>query len=359
LQRQLRGDEILLEYVLGSQTSSVFVITKNSFDVVALPPRAEIESMARDMVVRLKSRGPIATAVTRRASEMLLPDAVQSLKRIVVVPDGALHAFPFDVLVGQGGKDLVETHVVSFAPSATVFSILRARPGLSSERLPALAVGAVGIAEDDQLRADGKTRTRTTRGFFDTATTAIPTLPATDREVESVRAAFGGRSVVLKRGVATESRFKRQPLERFRILHLAVHGLVDAKFPERSALLLAPSPADHEDGLLQIREIGALKLNADLVTLSACDTSLGRIEGQEGVANFVRAFMHAGARNVVSALWEVDDAMTATLMERFYFHLSRQSAPADALRSAKLDTRRRYGRTQSIAFSAPFVVVGE
>lgn len=360
LQSRLRRDEILLEYVLDTPASSVFVITKSSFDVVELPPRAEIESVARDVVARLKLRGSVPPILTRRASEMLLPRAVQLMKRIVIVPDGALHAFPFDALVAQGGKDLIEEHVVSFTPSATVLSLLRSRTVFASQRLPALAVGAVGIAEGDQLSADGKTRTRTTRGFFDTSpSTSIPTLPATDREVESVRAAFGNRSVVLKRGTATESRFKRQPLERFRILHLAVHGLVDSKFPERSALLLAPSPADHEDGLLQIREIGSLKLNADLVTLSACDTSLGRIEGQEGVANFVRAFMHAGARNVVSALWEVDDSMTATLMDRFYAHLSRSASPAEALRAAKLDIRRRYGRAQTIAFSAPFVVVGE
>lgn len=110
---------------------------------------------------------------------------------------------------------------------------------------------------------------------------------------------------------------------------------------------------------LKIREIAMMKLNADLVTLSACDTSLGRIEGQEGVANFVRAFLQAGSRNVVSALWEVDDTLTATLMQRFYAHLTRRLTPVEALRAAKIDIRRRYGRTESIAAWASFVVVGE
>jgi CHAT domain-containing protein len=98
--------------------------------------------------------------------------------------------------------------------------------------------------------------------------------------VESVRTVFGPKAVVLKRSNATEATFKRQPLDRFRVLHLAVHGVVDSKFPDRSALVMAPSPAEHEDGLLQLREIAGMKLNADFVTLSACDTSLGRIEGQ-------------------------------------------------------------------------------
>jgi CHAT domain-containing protein len=122
---------------------------------------------------------------------------------------------------------------------------------------------------------------------------------------------------------------------------------------------MAPSPAEHEDGLLQLREITGMKLNADLVTLSACDTSLGRIEGQEGVANFVRAFMVAGARSIVSALWEVDDTMTAALMRQFYRHLARGLEPAEALRSAKTDLQRRYGRATTHGFTSAFVVTGE
>ncbi len=359
VQRLLRADELILEYVLGDQASHVFVIDRDTIDVIPLPPRAKINSMVRPVLGQLKARAQPSAAALRDLSSVLLPPAVTAKRRIVVVPDGVLHAFPFDVLPTSDGRDLCDTHVVSYTPSASTLALLRSRPAGRADRLPVLAVGAVGIQETDASSDNGTQRFRTTRGLFDISATLPPVLPATDREVESVRAAYGPRSVILKRAAATESAFKRQPLGRFRMLHLAVHGIVDAKFPERSALVLTPSAPDHEDGLLQIREIAMMKLNADLVTLSACDTSLGRIEGQEGVANFVRAFLQAGSRNVVSALWEVDDALTATLMQRFYAHLTRRLAPAEALRAAKIDLRRRYGRTQSIAAWAPFVVAGE
>src|SRR5215813_4158596 len=98
-----------------------------------------------------------------------------------------------------------------------------------------------------------------------------------------------------------------------------------------------------EDGLLQVREIRSLRLQADLVTLSACDTGLGRIEGQEGMANLVRSFLFAGARNVAAALWEVDDVFTMALMKRLYTRLSEGADVAASLQMAKADLRRNFG----------------
>jgi CHAT domain-containing protein len=359
LKGRLGPQEAVLEYVLGSQGSHLIIIDKDSIQAHRLPPRADVESLARQVLVQIKGGSAMPAEHLRRLSSMLLPATIRAKKRLIVIPDGALHAFPFDVLFGPDGKDLAETRTVSYSPSSTTLALLRSRQVNGPDRLPLLAVGAVGIRDADVLKDDGGRRSRTTRGMFDATAATLPVLPATEREVESLRATFGPRAVVLKRSEANEATFKREPLDRFRVLHLAVHGVVDSKFPDRSALVLSPSPAEHEDGLLQIREITSMRLNADLVTLSACDTSLGRIEGQEGVANFVRAFMVAGARNIVSALWEVDDSMTAALMERFYFHLSRHLEPAEALRAAKTDLRRRYRRAASMLAISPFVIVGQ
>jgi CHAT domain-containing protein len=117
--------------------------------------------------------------------------------------------------------------------------------------------------------------------------------------------------------------------------------------------------AAHEDGLLQVREIESLPLNADLVTLSACDTGAGRIQGQEGVANIVRAFLYAGSRSIVSTLWEVDDTFTAALMKRFYANLAAGRDVSDALCLAKLEMRRRLGPNATPYFWGPFTVVGD
>ena len=119
-------------------------------------------------------------------------------------------------------------------------------------------------------------------------------------------------------------------------MHIAAHGFADTRFPERSGLVLGLDPASHDDGLLQLREIIRLRFNADLVTLSACNTGVGKLEGEEGVTNLVEAFLVSGAKSVVASLWSADDTYTLDLMERFYTHISEGQDRAAALRQARL-----------------------
>jgi CHAT domain-containing protein len=157
---------------------------------------------------------------------------------------------------------------------------------------------------------------------------------------------------------ATEGAFKREPLDQFRALHLAVHGFADTQYPERSALVLAPDPKGAEDGLLQVREIMRLRLNAELTTLSACDSGVGKLEGQEGVSNLVEAFLVAGSKSVVASLWSVDDRSTRMLMADFYGRLARREPSASALRNAKLDLLDKVGDLSPYYWAA-FIGVGE
>jgi len=158
---------------------------------------------------------------------------------------------------------------------------------------------------------------------------------------------------------ATESAFKKEPLDQFRILHLAVHGFADTQYPERSALVLAPDPKAGEDGLLQVREITRLRLNAELTTLSACDSGVGKLEGQEGISNLVEAFLAAGSKSVVASLWNADDVSTSALMENFYARLARGEPAASALRETKLDLLAKFGDQLSPYYWAAFIGVGE
>ena len=143
-------------------------------------------------------------------------------------------------------------------------------------------------------------------------------------------------STILLGTSATETNFERLPLSQYNVVHLALHGYVDPQFPDRSALVFAPQQQPTDDSLLQVREIRDLRLNASLVTLSACNTSLGPV-GEEGVANIVNAFIEAGSQSVVSALWEVEDHATTHLMTAFYDHLSRHEEKAESLRQAQLE----------------------
>ena len=119
----------------------------------------------------------------------------------------------------------------------------------------------------------------------------------------------------------------------YRYLHIASHGIFNADDPMASALLLSES--DQDDGLLSVAELFDLRLNADLVTLSACETALGEVTGGDDVIGFTRGFLYAGAESIVSSLWKVSDAATNQLMQAFYEGLPEQGKSA-ALRQAQL-----------------------
>ena len=161
-------------------------------------------------------------------------------------------------------------------------------------------------------------------------------LPESQHEVETIATDLPKPSTILLGARATETNFKQLPLSQYNVIHLALHGYVDPEISDRSALVFAPENPAKNDGLLQVREIRDLRLNADLVTLSACDTGVGPV-GEEGVENIVNAFIEAGAQSVVSTLWELEDHATAQLMANFYAHLGRHEGKAEALRQAQLE----------------------
>jgi CHAT domain-containing protein len=188
---------------------------------------------------------------------------------------------------------------------------------------------------------------------------ALSDLPQTREEVKEISKIVGPDAVILLGKDATETAVKKEPLDQFRVLHFAVHGFADTQYPERSALVLGTDPKSGDDGLLQVREIIRLRLNAELTTLSACDTGVGKLQGQEGISNLVEAFLVAGSRAVVASLWSADDTSTSALMGRFYERLAQDENTGSALRDAKLDLLAKYGDQVSPFYWAAFIAVGE
>jgi CHAT domain-containing protein len=143
-------------------------------------------------------------------------------------------------------------------------------------------------------------------------------------------------------------------------IHFASHGFIDESHPERSGILFSRTPNSNEDGVLQMSEILCLKLNADLVTLSACSTGLGKLVNGEGFLGLTRAFFYAGARNVTVSLWNVNDSATSTLMKSYYQNLNRGLTKNAALRQAKLTLLRGSNASwRHPYFWAPFILVGQ
>jgi len=161
--------------------------------------------------------------------------------------------------------------------------------------------------------------------------------------------------VVLSREAATEEAAKRQ-LGEFRLIHFATHGILDSASPLYSSVILtAPGPDSTEDGQLEAREIMELKLNADLVTLSACETGRGKVQPGEGLLGLAWALTAAGAKGLVVSQWQVSDDATGELMAMFYRNLAAGQNKAAALRAAAMELRAR--RTHPY-YWAPFLMMG-
>jgi CHAT domain-containing protein len=281
-------------------------------------------------------------------------------KDLIVVPDGPLNAVPFEALLEgdvHPGDEYVRPlpyvlrdHAVSYAYSATVLlQGLRRKKA----RPPDEFVGfAPSFAEaTSHVGAPGP-------------------LPASRKEVTDVRAMFAqragffggwfsGRSRIYVGREATESQLKSAGLERYRYIHLATHGIVNDTHPGLSRLLFEPESGTGEDGVLTFGEIYNLRLNADLVVLSACDTGGGLVARGEGIIGLTRGFLYAGSNSLLVSLWPVSDEAAAGLVSVFYAELLTGKSKAQALREAKLQTLSRNPEYAKPFYWSALVLVGD
>jgi len=279
------------------------------------------------------------------------------------IGDGKLNLLPFDALTDQQGRYILQSHVVTYAPSATVLHLLRQTHSSGLATMDFLGVGGVAYSPSGVSPTEARKSTVTNENvsteLFDVKSVTFPNLTGSRQEVTSVAGIIKGNSRLLLLRDATETAFKAMPLADFRIIHLAVHGVADTHFPDRAALVLGSSSVSGEDGLLQVREIRDLELRADLVTLSACDSGNGKLLGQEGIASLERAFLLAGAKAVIASLWTADDTYTIALMKRLYQHLVDGYDKGSALRQAKIDLLKQFGDQAPPVYWAGFTLIGD
>ena len=365
IQSDLRPDEVLLEYVLDDPNSYCLSITRNGTRLRLLPVgRDEVERLTHAFIdeVRAKRGGTDLSHQLYNALILPIPET-QNATHLIIVPDGVLNLLPFEALRDRQGQYLVKSKTASYVPSGTILDTLQHADKQPPAPKPLLAVGDVPYEDQGgagrRIPRAGSFRGRVERGIADLSGMALSDLPETREEVEQIGKIAGPDAVLLIGKNATETAFKKKALDQFRVLHLAVHGFADTQYPERSALVLGADTKAGDDGLLQVREIIRLRLHAELTTLSACDTGVGKLQGQEGISNLVEAFLAAGSRSVVASLWSAEDTSASALMERFYAHLSRGEATSSALRGAKLDMLTKFGEQLSPYYWAEFVSVGE
>jgi CHAT domain-containing protein len=381
-QNILDEQTVLLEFSLGERESYLWVVEKNEVTHYVLPARkiieGRVEHLRRALEEREKSSTESIEAYQRRLSGLeeifnreaallsceLLGQVSEKIdgKRLIVVPDGKLHYLPLTALPSPNSTEpLMARHEIVYEPSATLLSLLGKIPP-KAEPQKDLLIFADPVFNDSDPRLTAKTDGEApTTNIFDLnlrdfrltdGNGKIPRLFASQDEALSIQNILGQAKTVIAAGFeASRERVLNSDIADYRILHFATHGLVDVERPEVSGIVLSQydENAKKREGFLRLQDIYALDLSADLVVLSACRSGVGKEVKGEGLLSLNNAFLHAGAKSVISSAWKVDDYATAELMKFFYQELSeRQIAPSEALRRAQLRMR------ENPQFSSPF-----
>lgn len=373
--RLLAPDTRLVEYWLGKERSFVWVVSTDGVKSRVLQKSTEIEAAARTFYAGLTSRTSeenIAASASSLSKMLIDPVASEiAAPRLLLVSDGILQYIPFASLPSADGSLLIEDHEIVGLPSASAFSVMRSE---LAGRRPAQKSVAV-IADPVFSRAD----LRILRPVSDAGSLnaearkngilsgkpqlSLPRLPGSRREAMGILALSPPTdSVRFLDFAANKSAVMGPELGRYRYIHFATHGILNSQAPELSSIALSMVDENGHsiDGYLRLHEIYNLKLQSDLVVLSACETGLGRVVSGEGVVGLTRGFMYAGAKGVVVSLWKVDDQSTSELMRRFYGELLKRSdvGPGKALRTAQLSMLKEK-RWRSPYYWAAFQLQGE
>ena len=313
--------------------------TRGGTRAYRLPARGELRPAVRlfngTFDRRDGSEAAPAAGLYRRLLEQPLRELPPGIRRLVLVPDDALHQLPFAALrSGPKAPPLATRYELMQVPSATLWLSWKGRrPAVAP--IPALALGRSASARGDSGVQLAAARERAAVAVFASGVRLGP-LPYAREESRAVVRDLGGGSVQRLGEDASEVFVKTTPLQQFGVLHFATHAVTDEANPDRSGVLLAPGAAN-QDGLLQIREIVDLGLDGRVVVLSACSSNTGALLRGEGVMSLARAFFQAGAHTVVASLWRLRDDEAADLFDRFYRHLGKGLSVAAALRSAQRD----------------------
>jgi len=423
----LDDQTVLLEYNLGREASYLWTATKSAVSLYKLPARQVLDKLATDLRAQLipsklqrrivgidvmadaqRGLGVSATPFAEEAAAFVTASSalykaalepaatVLGEKRLLIVADGALNYVPFEALVKSPESAdysslpyLIKTNEVIYAPSASVVGVIKQQNNNRAGRAmliladpvfnsnDARAKGAAASANESDTRGLGISSALADVTGQDVAAAAGSTkmqglplarLTGTRTEAEQIvkLAKTSGAPADMWLDLdANEGNIETRDVTKYRVVHIATHGLLNAERPQFTGLVLSLVGNKSEDGFLRTDEVFNLRLGSPLVMLSACETGLGKDKRGEGVMGLTRAFMYAGAPTVGVTLWSVADKSTAELMTDFYKRLLGSSAaepstvsPSGAMRDAQLAMIA--GKKYSAPFYwAPFVLVGD
>lgn len=376
----------LVSYILADRTILFFATHDTAIKAVVLDVKKEELQrkidVLRDLTASSRStlnaarQGPTKALANELYTLLLAPieENISQCTRMLIIPDGPLHRLPWGMLVRQSRdkeRGLLSTQFLSewmpyeIALSATTFAKLRSsrdtwRGSLSPSKLTAFGDPQFYVFPKEEPAGifEPEIRSALQRGFD------FSPIPASRSEVNRIKEIFNEHAQIYLGNDATEEKAKNIS-EETRIIHFATHALITEDLPLNSAVALT-IPAELQDGrdngLLQAWEIlEQVRIAADLVVLSSCESGVGKDLGGEGLISLTRAFQYAGARSVLASLWKISDRTTAELMVRFYKHLKNGKAKDEALRAAQIELIRgpieitnEKGEIEKVDASAPY-----
>ncbi len=345
-QQSLSFDTALISYFLGDQRSHLWVLDQSGLSHYFLPPADQINALSKELAEALHSQrqSPSRIAyVAGQLSDIVLRPALDGdlqARELIVMADGGLLRVPFGLLPvnTDNRQPLIEYMGVTYSPSARVFAQLSAEPGQPAGKTLVLADPMANFPEPIQDEFAGLPFDLSNMTAMRSASqTGIDLLRLPGAQLEAAAIKRLSPDAIVKSGLQASHDFViSSDLSDYRTIHFATHGVVDAEVPALSGLVLASDHSSQSIEYLRPQQIVGLELNADLVVLSGCETGLGKSAGSEGLLSLSRAFLAAGAQQVIASLWQVSDRATAQLMERFYFHLLKENQPPEqALRAAQ------------------------
>jgi CHAT domain-containing protein/predicted negative regulator of RcsB-dependent stress response len=350
IQKLLQSTTAVISYFTDEANARLytFVITKEKFRIYDNAIPKEFDKYITGLRNSLFYNEITSFAKTsRNLGKLLIPKIPAGVTDLMIIPTGRMSIIPFETLLSENAEEkpdyktlpyLVNKFTVRYEFSASLLLQKTKREKIASSASIFLCA-PVSFPEKENL-AD---------------------LPGTESEVKEISALFTNKNLVASTSLhtqANESVIKDKSIQNYNLLHFATHGIVDEKNPELSRIFLQ-TDSDREDGNLFSGEIYNLKLNANLVTLSACQTGLGKISKGEGVIGLSRALVYAGAKNIIVSFWSVADESTSALMKDFYRTLLENNSVdyTSSLRMAKLKLIQG-DQYSAPYFWAPFILIG-
>lgn len=357
---QLAPNTVLLEYLIMPRRSYLWVISDQGIKMRQLAGREDIAPLVDAFIRTLGERPDPArqrALAERQYVELIGPaqDLLKSADQLIIAPDGKLYDLPFEMLARPTRSAepdyLMRDQVVTYTPSSAVFERLMARKAAAQPDSSTTRTLLIGDANLDRAAIDLlKLATNLPDSGMFSLGDVFPKLPGARAELDAINTRLGARDFEVEMRVgemAAESWMRNADLTQYGIIHVAAHGISDARSLQvasvqsglefnQPALLLSRDPEQPDDGIVTLGELLSRRTAAEMVVLSGCTTGRGWQTLGAGAFGLAGAILYTGSSSVVASMWSVEDADTSKLMAAFYRGIADGKTPAQALQSGQV-----------------------